>query len=133
VRALTLKQPWASAIFNGKIIENRTWVPSDKVLPVGARFAIHAGMSFAKEGAKWIEENFEICYNPESVPYGAILGTVVYQGYITESDNPWFFGPYGWILSDIQPLEEPIRIKGKLRLWVVPPEIEHMINQANKK
>lgn len=37
---------------------------------------------------------------------------------LTESNDPWFLGPFGWVLGDVAPLEEPyIRAKGNQRLW----------------
>lgn len=43
MRALTIWQPWATMIALGwKPIENRGWLPSEKQLKVGERFAIHA-------------------------------------------------------------------------------------------
>jgi hypothetical protein len=45
VKALTVKQPWAWAIFNGKNIENRTQLWSYR-----GPLAIHAGMRWSERG-----------------------------------------------------------------------------------
>jgi len=86
---------------------------------------------------------------------GVIVGTVVVRGWVTWMSNAeehrivfygamgecapsivtasqfqtseWFTGPYGWALSDAQPLCEPIPCKGCQRLWNVPGNIEEEI------
>ena len=55
--ALTIWQPWASAIVRGfKRIENRKWVPPPGV--VGRYIAIHAGQTIDEP------EAFSICHAP---------------------------------------------------------------------
>jgi len=60
MRALTVKQPWASLIASGiKHVENRTY-PVPKTMLGGVRFAIHAGKGF---DAKWQEKYPCTCGN----------------------------------------------------------------------
>lgn len=61
VRALTLKQPWASAVvFGPKRIENRTWRG-----PVGERIAIHAGAAWDAAGESLcFDSGHAICRDP---------------------------------------------------------------------
>lgn len=42
-------------------------------------------------------------------------------------DDKWFFGPIGWVLEDVQKLEEPIPCRGMLDLWDVPQEISQAL------
>lgn len=38
-------------------------------------------------------------------------------------DGRWYFGPVGWVLEDVRPLDEPIPCRGAQGLWTVPDEI----------
>jgi hypothetical protein len=49
------------------------------------------------------------------------------------SDNEWVFGDlgpgrFGWVLSDVERLAEPIPCRGALGLWEVPDELVARIN-----
>lgn len=37
--------------------------------------------------------------------------------------NPWAFGPWCWVLTDIVRLEQPIPCKGAQGLWELPPDV----------
>ena len=50
---------------------------------------------------------------------GGIVGAVTIVDCVTESDSPWFTGPYGWCLADPTPLPF-IPYKGTLRFFDVP-------------
>jgi hypothetical protein len=39
-------------------------------------------------------------------------------------------GRYGWILKDINPLNEPIPARGMLGLWELPKELEIAIQRS---
>jgi hypothetical protein len=117
---LTLWRPWDQAIlYGGKRIENRTWRPWENI--IDQRIALHAGLKYDIEGAR------SMCasglYDPpapsESIA-GVIVGTAIVTGYVRESDDPWFFGPYGWLLEDVVALEAPVICRGAQGLWKVP-------------
>ncbi len=38
------------------------------------------------------------------------------------AESPWFFGPWGWLLKDVQALDHPIRCRGFQKLWQIPDE-----------
>ena len=142
--AITLHQPWAWAVTHaGKRIENRTWRPPPSV--VGQRIAIHAGMRLDRIGAEILSD---VALSPIRVgsgvglsslgsgdgtettwavpafpPQGAIVATATLADVVTESDSPWFRGPYGWVLADVVALAEPVPCKGRQRLWTVPEDI----------
>ena len=132
LRALTVRQPWATAIRDlDKRFENRTWRPPDAAL--GQVIAVHAGRSFEEEGADWIAARFGVMLTAKTVPLGAIIALARLQQIVKKSDDLWFRGPYGWELSDVLPLE-PILCKGKLGLWPVPAELHRQVQmQLNQK
>lgn len=116
MRALTIKQPWASAIAAGiKRVENRTWPPPARL--IGQRIAIHAGKATDPEGIAFCRQlGWE---PPVDLPKGVIIATAIIDRVIDESDDPWFQGPLGWVLRDIE-IIEPVSCNGKLGLWPIP-------------
>jgi len=76
MKALSVKQPWAWAIFHGKPVENRTWYSNYR-----GPLWIHAGYIFDYEGYQWILDNqdklgIRIPDRPDLFPLGAIVGRV---------------------------------------------------------
>jgi hypothetical protein len=61
--------------------------------------------------------------------YSAICGVARVVDVVTNSRSKWFWHPddgstnYGWVLVNATPLKTPIRCKGALRLWDVPPKV----------
>lgn len=47
---------------------------------------------------------------------GGIVGTAEIVDCVEQSDSPWFFGPYGLVLENVQPVEF-IPVKGALGLF----------------
>jgi hypothetical protein len=103
--ALSIRQPWAWAILSeGKDVENRTW---------STRFRgpvlIHAGMALDKEGALAISDvlgcNVDAEVAVKHLPRGGIVGMADIVDCVTDMDSPWFFGPYGFVLRNPQPLK----------------------------
>ena len=67
MKALTIKQPWATLIMQGdKRFEFRSWQTKYR-----GDLLIHAGKGIDKEGMKRLQK-----YLPEELPYGKILGKV---------------------------------------------------------
>ena len=148
MRALSIQQPWANFIARGfavmkavdngdgtsrvelagvafKDVENRA-----KPTTYRGRVAIHASTRPAP-----FEPTLKQCMDmgiaPMSVllyystdrqivPRGALIGEVDIVDCVTESDSPWFTGPYGWILANPQPYDTPIPYKGKLGFFEIP-------------
>lgn len=127
MNALTLWQPWAGlVVWGGKRVENRPWYPPKNL--IGKRFAIHAGRTYDVDADARFGPEVKAIHRHGRV-LGAIVGTAVLDFAI---DSPaglspdlrrWFFGPVGWILKDIQPVQ-PIWCRGFQKLWTVPPELE---------
>jgi len=112
--ALSVRQPWASAIISlGKDVENRR-----KPCParwIGKRVFIHAGQTVDMHGLSELRET----HNVPEILTGGIIGSVMVTGCVTESESPWFSGPYGWTLADPKPLPfHPCR--GWLHIFEVP-------------
>lgn len=104
MKALSIQQPWAWAIlYFGKPIENRTWYTNFR-----GRILIHAGKKYDKEGERFIQYMFgqsHAIFIPESqCLLGGIVGEIDIVNCVTQSDSPWFFGPYGFVLKNPKPL-----------------------------
>jgi hypothetical protein len=106
MKALSIRQPWAWAIIHaGKDVENRTWHTN-----VRGRVLIHASKKFDMEGYKILKQTFRIHgeHIPSSIsnfPRGGIIGSVTITDCVSSHPSFWFFGPYGFVLSDPQAME----------------------------
>lgn len=124
MEALTIRQPWASAIAHGsKLVENRTWKPLAKAPFL---LAIHAGMKTDQDG-------FRFCRMMKvpttNLPTSAIVAVATVVGFRhldgsrdggLWSFDPWFFGPIGWELADVVSIEPvPCINPGSQRLWTL--------------
>lgn len=113
MKALSLTQPMAWAIFHGKDIENRNWNTKFR-----GRCYIHASKGFNKEHYQWIAENENmLCCQlpqPEDFTHGAIIGEVDIVSMVRNSSSKWFFGSYGFVLRNPIAYEKPIPYKGML-------------------
>ena len=146
MKALTIKQPWASLIIYGlpetkvvpcgdgkstrleatgkafyKNIENRKWpLPRDFYIP--QRVYIHTAKRDDNFDAsfKWLCNLFQgafgliLAHYSKNIPRGAIIGEVTIVDDVVESDNPWFTGPHGFVLTKPKPYKVPIPCKGRL-------------------
>lgn len=124
MKALTIKQPWASLIAHGlKNIENRTWKTNYR-----GRILIHAAATPVKEGwdalnemqlAKSYAHRDKLYGNNEELPYGAILGSVEIVDCVQNHPSIWAEeGVWNWVLANPVLFDEPIPgVKGKLSLW----------------
>lgn len=112
---LSIRQPWAWLICEGyKDIENRTWTTHFR-----GEFLIHAGLKldddFWREGL-----DLELLHGAkirvprkEEFERGGIVGRAKITDCVDSSPSPWFFGPYGFVLREAEPLPF-IPMKGKL-------------------
>lgn len=67
--------------------------------------------------AGWVGIDGRAGGRPDGSPTYAALRTAI------ASPGPWFIGPYGWVLTDVVTLAEPVPCKGAQGLWTVPPEV----------
>ena len=129
-RALSLWQPWAYAITHlGKRVDNRPWKPWRSV--IGHRIALHAALGhgtsadYADARARilqtaGVDVDDAVHRAVADAQRGKIVATARVDGFVTASADPWFFGPIGWLLSDVCVLEDPIPCSGMRGLWPVP-------------
>lgn len=122
MKALTIKEPWASLIINEyKTYEFRSWKTNYR-----GKILIHAGKSLESNQAK----KFKV-YNLE-YSKGEIIGeaelvdcikvTEEFDEYL-KGINPIVYGNsghvenYAWKLENIKKYDKKIKVKGQLGLW----------------
>ena len=120
MKALSLTQPMAWALFHGKDIENRTWNTSYR-----GRLYVHASRKLDRVHYKWIADRQGRLGvdlpDPDDLVFGAIIGEITLVSVVKFSRSPWFFGPYGFVMRDPEEYEKPMRCKGHLGFF--EPEI----------
>lgn len=119
--ALSIRQPWAWSILRaGKDIENRDW-PTRLRGPI----CIHAAKGMTRD-------EYEDCLatahaisrttpfptgltlpSPADLPRGGIVGTAEIVDCVSDSESPWFFGRYGFVLRQVKPVDF-IPVRGAL-------------------
>lgn len=116
LKALTVRQPWAWAIFAGKNIENRNWLTRYR-----GRLAIHAAKGMTRmeyeSAARFCTMRGLVVPPRDALAFGAILGTVEVVDCVSLHPSPWFEGEYGLVLSHPQPFARPVPAVGALSLW----------------
>lgn len=124
-RALTLWRPWPWVITRGsKRIENRPW-PAPKAI-VGEYIALHAGKVWDYKGAAAIlARHPEMPRAGDDHPVG-IVGVARVVDVLSASDDPWFFGPYGWALADVTPIRT-VTAKGAMGLWPMSDVMRELV------
>jgi hypothetical protein len=129
MKALTIKQPWATLIMHhGKDVENRNWGSSfrGQVAITSSKTSTDYDYDSAMGLMSMLGKPFPRC-SDETIPRGFILGTVEVYDCVKQSDSPWFFGEYGFLLRDPRPLAVPIPIKGRLGFWDLPEDVEAIL------
>ena len=128
MKALSVNQPWAWAIMHGgKDIENRDWSTNFR-----GTVYIHTGLKFDESGLLFVEELVGKTIPPADRPRGAILGTVDIVDCVTESNSPWFFGRYGFVLENPKPIT-PRACKGALGFFEPDFESRYKTKSARKQ
>jgi hypothetical protein len=138
MKAITIKQPWAQLIAEGaKDIENRDWWTRER-----GRIAIHSSAKIAASDIEdactamrtFIPRFSSRIFTAEAVTYpaGSIIAVADLVGCVSESESPWFFGRFGFLFRGAIKLPEPIRIRGALGFWEVPPDVQRQIDQQLK-
>lgn len=120
--ALSIRQPWAWLILHaGKDIENRDWATAFR-----GRVLIHAGKSMTRAEYEDGAETLRTCGSSgivlppfEELQRGGIVGSVEIVACTAESDSPWFFGKYGFVLRDPRP-STFVPWKGRLGFFNIP-------------
>ena len=125
MKAITIKQPWASLIVSGlKDIENRTWKTNFR-----GRVLIHAGMKADNHWSasvpvcdkvdKFLREISKGGTDWSNYHFGAIIGSVEIVDCVQNHPSLWAEkGVWNWVLSNPIMFPESIAdVKGKLSFW----------------
>lgn len=133
MKAITIKQPWASLIVHGiKDIENRNWRTNFR-----GRVLIHSSAKgdIAKFGCLQPTQRLKVLNTPmgriyfNDLPFGSIIGSVEIVDCVQNHSSIWADkGVYNWVLANPVLFKEPIPAKGKLSLW----EYDELSMQAKK-
>lgn len=121
VRGLTVKQPYAWALLNGKPVENRTW-PAPAAL-LGCTVLLHAGKELHYAALRTDERVRALPGLPARDEFvtGAIIAVGRLAGCHFEKNGccaPWGDPEvFHWEFADLRPLEEPVACNGALQLW----------------
>ena len=123
MKALTIKQPWATLIMQGdKRFEFRSWKTNFR-----GDVLIHAGKGLDKEAVVRLKK-----YLPEELPMGKILGKVTITDCVPMSDefakmlskensdiytSHSFSNNYGFQIENVEVFDTPIDAKGQLGFW----------------
>ncbi len=133
MKAITIKQPWATLIAEGyKKYEFRTWKTKYR-----GEILIHAGKGIDKkamERFKHLNLNYPIgqiiakadltdCVKVDDRLREELkkIDSIVYKGVIDKTSNDW--DGYGFQLENVQKVK-PIEINGKLSLWDYDGDLE---------
>ncbi len=149
MKTITVKQPWAYLIFNGKDIENRTWPTKFR-----GRVLVHAGV---KRANFWLSTMYSLVdeelrkipiedYDRKDGLYSAIIGSVEIIDCVVNHPSIWAektdyveinkegLGPiYNWVLANPILFPEPIPAKGKLSFWESGIELCHICGKPTDK
>ena len=124
IKALTIRQPWASLIaFHGKTVENRTWPTRWR-----GTVLIHAANTADPHHP----------FNPDQVTWNQVRGAVIAVATLEDcyaDDGMCTFwsedGAFHWVLADVRPLAEPVACSGRLGLWTpAPATLAAVLNQS---
>jgi hypothetical protein len=121
MKAISIKQPWAWAILNGKLIENRNWHSNYR-----GKLLIHASKAFDYNGQRWLMENEDLFTIP--VPFikdyktGGFIGKTFMVDCVCNYTSPFFFGPWGFVFENTKPIDF-IPYKGQLGIFNVPDNL----------
>ncbi len=135
MKALSIRQPWASLIVLGlKDIENRTWPTRQRgnVLVHASKGMTHSehedAIAFAIDairsdprhvGATKTRTLRDLGFAFDDLQRGGIIGSIDIVDCVSHSASPWFVGDYGFVLSNPKPM--PFRpFKGALGFFEVP-------------
>lgn len=109
MKALSINQPWAYLITHGhKCVENRDWDTRYR-----GEFLIHAGKTIDHSAYGFLEDMGLDVPPPADLPTGGIVGRarlintvhIRDKHLVSESDKPWFFGKYGFMLDGAEPCD----------------------------
>lgn len=118
IKALTIKQPWASLIVHGiKDIESRSWTTDYR-----GRLLIHAGASL--DTSDEAKQSSLLLPRGADMPRKCVVGAVILSDVVSDSSSKWAdAGCYHWVLGDPIVFTRPVPCRGLLGLWVPSDEV----------
>jgi hypothetical protein len=114
VKALSIHNPWAWLIVSGyKDIENRDWPTKFR-----GRFLIHASKKMTNydydDAMDLLDQTLplsrveQVCRRAKFINsdnhLGGIIGEAEIVDCVTQSDSRWFFGKFGFVITNARPL-----------------------------
>ena len=136
MKALTIKEPWATLIIDGyKKYEFRSWKTNYR-----GKILIHAGMSEEKDMLKKFKDYNLNCSKGmiigEALLTDCILVTKEFEEELLKIDKTVYGREshemtYAWKLENVIKYDKPIPIKGKLGLWNYEKETMHEMRLNN--
>lgn len=157
IRGLTLHRPWPFAFLTeprpdslnepiaAKRVENRSWAPPEWMRD--QYIALHSGQHWDDEGGGYIETVTGLTLPPsEFHGAGEIFAVAKLSHWVNEEDfdtmqdpaalpedqRPWFFGPWGWILTEFKAIE-PVKCRGFQKLWKLPPLVLMQVRERYRE
>lgn len=128
MRAISLWQPWASAVALGvKRVETRHWAPRYR-----GPLIIHAAKRWDRDQREFASVERALGRLPPRLPLGALVAVCeLVDVRPSEEIGPdvsaveriygnYAPGRFGWVLANIRPLPEPIGFKGHQSFFDVP-------------
>lgn len=138
MKALTIKEPWATLIIDGyKKYEFRSWKTNYR-----GKILIHAGMSEEKDMLKKFKDYNLNCSKGmiigEALLTDCILVTKEFEEELLKIDKTVYGREshemkYAWELENVIKYDKPILIKGKLGLWNYEEETMHEMRLNDEK
>jgi hypothetical protein len=138
IRAISLWQPWATAIALGnKRIETRHWST-----PYRGEIAIHAAKRFDADQREFSMVERALGRLPDRLPFGAIVAVASLidvrrseELKLSVSALERLYGNYeanrfGWLLQDIRPLSQPVGCAGRQSMWTLSAEVSAAVRAA---
>ena len=131
MKAISVRAPWWWAILHaGKDIENRDWPTKfrGRVLLYASKWwsmsevaddGETVGRIYRQAGGASHDHGFT--YRMMRDRGGHIIGSVEIVDCVEQSDSPWFFGRYGFVLRDPVAFETPTPCKGALGFFTAQP------------
>lgn len=145
MKALSVRQPWAWAILNGKPVENRDWPEhygprvwlERELKRLGRiRVLLHAAKGCTKaEFGDACEFMFVACgvdSVPElsELPRGAIVGAIDIVAVVESHPSPYFVGPIGLVLENVKASPVVVPCVGSLGFFDVPADVAEQLRRA---
>lgn len=130
-KALTLTQPWATLVALGiKKVETRSWATGHR-----GPILIHAAKGWTRDDMRFavdLHRRGILPLDPHDLPRGQIIARAVirYVGPTVPAYSlveglelelgDFTYSRFGWTLTQVEPLPEPVPWRGSLGLWDGP-------------